>query len=298
MPSSSPITDSGIERAKPLLGTTVSLRVHGLAPARAHTAIDAGFAAVRAVHEAMSFHECDSDVSRLNREAYRGPVGVSHATYAVIAHALAVSALTGGAFDITVAPALVARGHLPRPPRAPDPDGAAIWRDIELLPEHRIRFRRPLWVDLGGIAKGYAVDMAMDALAAFHPLQACVNAGGDLRIAGPETERVRLAAEFCDRDMVPMMELQNGSLASSAGAIAGRRCGTAPAGPHVDTRRSRAPAPLQFVSVAAPRCIDADALTKVVMARGACSARSLAVFSAHAVVHDAAFGWREIRGHA
>lgn len=284
MPSSSP----GIERAKPLLGTTVSMRVHGLQPACAHAAIDAGFAAMRAVHEAMSFHEGDSDVSRLNREAFDGPVEVRDATYAVIAHALAISAMTEGAFDITVAPLLVARGHLPRPPHAPDPDGAAIWRDIELLPEHRVRFRRRLWIDLGGIAKGYAVDRAMDALQGFAPKQACVNAGGDLRIAGPHAERVRLDADHGNDETVPIIALADGSLASSEGR---------PAGPHIDPR-CRAAETRQFVSVAAPCCIDADALTKVVMARGACSARSLAVFSAHAVVHDAAFGWREIRGHA
>lgn len=294
MPSSSP----GIERAKPLLGTTVAVRVHGLAPQRAHAAIDAAFEAVGTVHAAMSFHEEESDVSRLNREAHRRPLRVRAETYAVIAHAMAMSAVTGGVFDITVAPALVARGHLPRPPCAPEPDGAAIWRDVELLAENRIRFRRPLWIDLGGIAKGYAVDRAMGALLRFAPVQACVNAGGDLRIAGPDVERVRLDAGLDGDETVPVMELADGSLASSAGVIAGRRCGTPPAGPHVDTRTSRAASPLQFVSVAAPHCMDADALTKVVMARGACSAKSLAAFSAHAVVHDAQFGWREIRGHA
>lgn len=288
MTSFSPITDPGIERAKPLLGTTVAVRVHGLVPPRAQTAIDAAFDVVRAVHEAMSFHETDSEVSRLNREAHRGAVTVSEATHAVIGHALAISALTDGAFDITVAPALVARGHLPCPAHAPRPDGAAIWRDIELLADNRIRFRRPLWIDLGGIAKGYAVDCAMETLQRFAPLQACVNAGGDLRIAGPHTERVRLDADRGDDDTVPVIELAEGSLASSMGAPRGR---------HIDPRR-RGATTRQFVSVVAPRCLDADALTKVVMARGARSARCLAAFEARAVVHDAAFGWREIEGHA
>lgn len=284
----SPIASPGIERVRPLLGTTVSLRVHGLAPMRAHAAIDAGFDAVAEVHAAMSFHDGDSEVSRLNRDAHKAPVSVSDATYAVIAHALAMSALTEGAFDITVAPILVARGHLPCPAHAPDPDGAAIWRDIELLPDNRIRFRRPLWIDLGGIAKGYAVDQAMAALKSHRPVQASVNAGGDLRIAGPDTERVRLAAEDCSDEIVPVIELKDGSLASSLGADRG---------PHIDPRR-RDRVSRQFVSVAAPHCMDADALTKVVMARGTCSARALAAFGASAVVHDTTDGWREIKGHA
>lgn len=288
MKSYSRTIDPGIARAKPLLGTTVALRVHGLEPARAHAAIDAGFAAVRGIHEAMSFHNGDSEVCRLNRDAHKGPVAVGDKTYTVIAHAQAISAIAEGAFDITIAPRLVARGHVPRPAHAPDPDGRATWRDIELLPENRIRFRRPLWIDLGGIAKGYAVDCAMEALLASSPAQASVNAGGDLRVAGPSREYVRLAAGHGAADTVPVMDLANGSLASSE-----RRA----RGTHIDPRRAGAETQ-RFVSVAAPRCIDADALTKVVMARGASAGRSLAARSAQAVMHDAEFGWREIGGQA
>jgi thiamine biosynthesis lipoprotein len=283
MNSSSQDISSGIERAKPFLGTTVSVRVHGLAPAVAHAAIGAAFAAVCGVHEAMSFHESDSEVSRLNRDAHRTPVAVSDATYAVIAHALTMSALTDGIFDITVAPLLVARRHLPRPAHAPAPDGAANWRDIQLLPGNRVRFCRPLWVDLGGIAKGYAVDRAMAIVRSFAPAQAAVNAGGDLRLAGPKAEGVRLACEEACEDFVPVIELKQGSLASSAGT---------PHGPHIDPHRRRRERS-QFVSVTAPRCVDADALTKVVMASGASSARTLAAFGARAIVHDAE-GWHEI----
>jgi thiamine biosynthesis lipoprotein len=212
----------------------------------------------------------------------------------VLKHACVIAAITEGAFDVSVAPALVARGLLPRPESIALPTGD--WRDIEFLPHHQIRFRKPLWIDLGGIAKGYAVDRAVDRLRAFAPAQACVNAGGDLRIIGEEAECVRLASDIGMGDDLPVMEIRDGSLASSCGVISGRRC--ADIGPHIDARDNRAAHPMQFVSVAAPRCMDADALTKVVMARGACCAKILAQFGAQAVVHDAQFGWREIRGHA
>ncbi|MDE2184598.1 MAG: FAD:protein FMN transferase [Alphaproteobacteria bacterium] len=207
-----------------------------------------------------------------------------------------MASLCGGVFDVTVAPTLVARGILPRPNHAPDPDELATWRDIVLLPDLQVCFRRPLWIDLGGIAKGYAVDRAIDAAMAYAPAQVCANAGGDLRIAGPETENVRLADEICDPDAVPVIELTSGSLASSCGRIASRH--EPLAGPYVDARDGRHMLPRQFVSVAAPRCVGADALTKVVMALGACSASILAASSAQAIVHDAQFGWRTIREDA
>ncbi|HXI88207.1 MAG TPA: FAD:protein FMN transferase [Parvularculaceae bacterium] len=277
-------SSQSIKRTKPLLGAFVTARVDGLAQERAHQAIDAAFAMVAATHEAMSFHEAESDVSRLNRGAHIAPVRVRRETYEVIARAQLLSATAEDAFDITVAPALVARGLLPRPKDAPKPDDDADWRDIELLPDRRIRFRQPLWIDLGGVAKGYAVDRALEALLQFEPAQACVNAGGDLRVAGPAVERVRLNGGNCENG-VPTMELANGALASSAGAAAGA---------HVDPADPGAVTPNRFVSVVAPQCVEADALTKVVMTRGLASAPCLAAFGAYAIMHDATLGWLEL----
>lgn len=282
-----------IERCRPLLGTFVRIRVEGLAPERAHAAIDAAFAEITVIHRLMSFHEVESDVSRLNREAYLKSVVVDFRTHEVLARAVGISSHGDGAFDITVAPELVARGQLPVP-EAPAPDATAMWRDIVLLDGTQVRHLKPLWIDLGGIAKGYAVDRATAILWAFSPTQASVNAGGDLCIMGPDSERIRLAPDHCESDAAAMMDLENGSLASSCGQMAGRRLGRCPTGCHVDTRHGRALHAHQFVSVVAPRCMDADALTKIVMAKGACSAPLLAKYGARALVHDAKFGWRTI----
>lgn len=265
-----------IERAKPLLGTTVHIRVGGLDQPRAHAAIDAGFAAVCAVQAAMSFHDPQSEVSRLNRMAHLGAVAVSPHTYAVLARAAAIADKSNGAFDITTAPALVARGHLPRPQGAPEPDPYASGHDIILLPGHYVRFARPLWIDLGGIAKGYAVDSAIDALRRFQPRQAVVNAGGDLRVFGPACERIGLDREDGDPAVV---ELADGALASSAA----RRNG-----PHIGCSEPG------FVSVAAPSCADADALTKVVLALGRQAAACLSAFAAHAFTAAPHRDWQTI----
>jgi thiamine biosynthesis lipoprotein len=177
----------------------------------------------------------------------------------------------------------------------PEADNNAAWSDIALLDGLLVRFRKPLWVDLGGIAKGYAVDRAVECLLGAGAPRVYVNAGGDLRLAGPDVERVQLRPEFSSPE-VPIVELSNGSLASSSGAMARQRCGTATGMPHVAPGNVPS-APTQFVSVMAPCCIHADALTKVVMAKGACSRGLLACFGAQAIVHNSAFGWREIGRH-
>lgn len=286
-----------IERCRPLLGTFVRIRVQGLAPERAHAAIDAAFEEISTIHRLMSFHEPDSDVSRLNREAYSKAVVIDARTHEVLARASNVSFHSDGVFDVTVGAALVTRNVLPTQPGAPGPDKMASWRDIDLKSGNRVQFLKPLWIDLGGIAKGHAVDRAIAILANWSPTQASVNAGGDLRIFGPDSEQIRLAPTHCESEMAAMVELENGSLASSCGQMAGRYLRQRNT-PHVDMYHGRALHAPQFVSVVAPSCVNADALTKVVMAKGACAAPVLAKYGARALVHDAQSGWRQIPGAA
>ncbi len=240
----------------------------------------------------MSFHTPESDVSRLNREAVERAVAVDARTLEVLRTALEFSSASAGAFDVAVAARLVEWGFLPAPALAPVPHRDGNWRDIELLDDGRVRFHRPLWVDLGGIAKGFAVDAAFARMALGPEVQVFVNAGGDLRTAGPDAELVRLAAAPSPDGSLPVLRLQDGSLASSGGPEATRLQGKRRRSPHVDGRRHRAGPLGRFVSVLAPRCVTADALTKIVMARGANSVGVLRRYRATALVHDPRQGWR------
>ena len=114
-----PVSGSA-RRARPLLGTFVEIAVRAPIPA-AEAAVEAAFAAVAMVHWLMSFHEPDSDVSRLNRGAAAGAVRVHDWTYQVLETALDMHRRSGGAFDITVAPALQALGLLPGAVSSPSP---------------------------------------------------------------------------------------------------------------------------------------------------------------------------------
>lgn len=276
-------------RAKPLLGTLVEIRAALAEADAANAAIDRGFAAVADVHRLMSFHESASDVSRLNREAAMHAVTVDPRTFEVLRRALEFSARSDGLFDITAGARLVTWGFLPKPEGAPPASPEASWRDIMLEDGHRVRFRRPLWIDLGGIAKGYAVDQAVAAMNLAKDVQVCVNAGGDLRVAGPDAEPVRLRTAI-EMDNVPVIEIEDGALASSSGrehlkSFQGERVG-----PHVG-RAGRSVGADSFVSVAAPDCLTADALTKVVLAAGPASHASLGHFGAIAYFYDPNAGW-------
>jgi thiamine biosynthesis lipoprotein len=283
MPPSSP--PARLERARPLLGTTVAVRVGGLPGPAAHAAIDEAFREVARVHALMSFQEPDSDLSRLNRAAARGPVRVDPLTLETLEKALRLASFSDGVFDPTVGAALVAAGVLPEVAGAPAADRAASWADVRLHPaECAVSFARPLRLDLCGIAKGFAVDRAVEALRRAGAASGVVNAGGDLRVFGG-TEQVVLRTEQSPLGSAPVIELADGAAASS-GALDGPTMALHLAG------RSRRRLKGRFACVAAPECVWADGLTKVVLAAGPRATPVLAAFGARAYAVGPGRTWR------
>lgn len=276
-------------RARPLLGTRVDIRVDNLPEGEANAAIDAGFAAIAEIHRLMSFHEPDSDVSRLN---ITGGGQVAAETFAVLSFAQELAAASAGVFDICIGTRLVDWGFLPRPLGGRQPDPAATWRDIALEAPDRVRFARPLWIDLGGIAKGYAVDMGLKAMALSPQAQCVINAGGDLRVSGPMPERIALRVPALDSAAIPAIEIADGSLASSSGSEQARVHQGATVGPHVDGASGGSASTRRFVSVTAVDCMAADALTKVVMAAGVDAEPVLRRYGATAYMFEADTGWK------
>jgi len=277
-----------------LLGTFVTIGVSGVDPALAEAALARGFAAIERVQSLMSFHDADSDVSRLNRAPIGKRVAVAPETLEVLQLASVLSSATAGIFDITVAPALVASGALPSP-KSDDADPLARWRDV-IVASDGVHLQRSLWLDLGGIAKGYAVDLAAAALALPAYASWHINAGGDLRVGGTEAHPVVLDVPGHEHgrhgDKQPRVELANASLASSAtAALLARHPVVHYAG------RDRTPvSKSRFVTVIAERCAIADALTKVVMVLGCDAASALAAFSATAYFYSPDDGWQTVGG--
>src|SRR5579862_2341809 len=110
-----------MRRARPLLGTYVSVAVSGVSGPAAAAAGDAAFAAIARVERLMSFHDPGSDLGRLNRAAGREAVAVDPWTIEVVRAACDLQLASDGCFDISVVPELQRQGLLPG--RAAD-DGA------------------------------------------------------------------------------------------------------------------------------------------------------------------------------
>ena len=274
-----------IERARPLLGTIVSVRAEFDDGRDGEAAVQAAFDEIAELHSLMSVHSPDSDLARIARHASEHPVTVDFRTMAVLTFSVRMAEASGGAFDpVAAASAAVAAGVLPRPDGAPQADPAASWRDLE-FDDDRVRLKRPGWVDLGGVAKGYAVDRAVESLGRAGARQATVNAGGDLRAHGPETQTVRLRAPGPEEALI---ELQDAAVASSGWTVAGMDT------IHLDPLTRRLAPAHRFVAVTAGDCMTADALTKVVLARGDASEALLRERHAQAHVFDGAAGWRHL----
>ena len=212
-------------RARPLLGTLVEIGTIGsvLAPAAAvEAAIGAAFARIGAVQAALSRFESGSEIGRFNDAPAGARIAIGSDARRVLAAAQMLCEASGGAFDISLG------------------SGSRAWHcDGATLHKRSAAVR----LDLGGIAKGHAVDAAVEVLADAGLAGGWVNAGGDLRAFGAATPPIDLRDEI-GGGVRRFAQLAEGAFATSRIAGAGGR--------------------LFHASVAAPLCLWADALTKIV----------------------------------
>jgi FAD:protein FMN transferase len=275
--------DLNVRRARPLLGTFVEIAVTGAPPDKMEAAIDAAFDAVATVHRLMSFHDDGSDVSRLNREAFSGPVIVHPWTLEVLATALDLHRRSEGVFDVAVAPVLQHLGLLPRHVNEAPVRSAGVGEPFVIHSNGWVAFRdRRVRIDLGGIAKGYAVDRAVAVLRDRGIDQGIANAGGDLAVFGPLPEVVHVRDPRDPTRAMCLVDVANAALATSGGRFDPMAADVPTVNAVIDPRTA-APASLLGATVRAQSCMLADALTKVVMAMGEAAAPLLASCGASAL---------------
>ena len=121
---------------------------------------------------------------------------------------------------------------------------------------------------------------------------ACVNAGGDLRRFGARPERVELRLAPASDVALPVVDLADAAVATSAVDAARHRDDRCWRSGHLNARTGRSIRAQRAVSVVAETCLIADALTKVVLADARLGERLLRRHGASACLHDRARGWR------
>jgi len=273
-----------VRLARPALGTFVDISASGAIPNEARRAVDAAFARIADVHRLMSFHDHASDVSRLNREAAQHPVTVDPSTFEVLRAALDLYRRSAGAFDIAVAPVLQNLGLLPSDRSALAGSPTATSAAIELLSDNRVEFHEPgLAIDLGGIAKGFAVDRAISVLEDAGVAAAIVNAGGDLATFGPVPRSIGIRDPNDPARIICSVVLRDRALASSARRFDPLSSDTSHSAV-IDPKSRRPAAAIIGATVVAPTCLIADALTKVVMISGVRALPLLDRFNAGAMM--------------
>ncbi len=260
-----------VERVRPLLGTFVTIRAEGatnIAVQQIETAVDSAFRTIAAVDRLMSFHRRHSDIGRLNRARPGAVLRVHGWTYQVLCEAMRLWHWSGGMFDCNVGTPLMRSGLLPKMtrnhPRGRSRFGAA----VRLHRNHSIRLNTRVALDLGGIAKGFAVDRAVSTLQARGIVQGSVNAGGDLCVFGAQLQPIWARCPDNPSQSRLLGALANGAVATSASYFGefGQTHDAISAIVHPERER-RVPI-AGSVSVIARNCLLADALTKIAVLSG------------------------------
>ena len=173
-----------------IMGTRITVELWADDRSKGEQAIDAVLEEMRHIDETMSTYKPTSEVSQVNDKAADGPMHISKELFDLLATARQYSEITDGAFDITYASVGYMydfRKHV-RPSEAQIDKAlpAVNYRHVLLDPKNQtVRFtQKGVRIDLGGIAKGYSVDCAIDVLKARGFTRAYVSAGGDSRIIG------------------------------------------------------------------------------------------------------------------
>lgn len=212
------------EDSQHIMGTQITAELWHDDPEQAARLLDQVMAEMRRIEQAFSPYIDNSELSLINREAPQGWVKASDEMLDLLAKSEKVSDLTNGAFDITYAS--IGRYYDYR--KGQRPDDALIeenlvaidYQHVEIDWQRRaVRFRHPaVYIDLGGIAKGHAVDRCIALLAAAGVSEASVSAGGDSRILGDrrgEPWNVGIADPRADGEVTALLPLMDTAVSTS-----------------------------------------------------------------------------------
>ena len=264
-------------RDEAIMGTAIHVELWSEDRAAASAAIEAVMHEMHRIDALMSSYKESSELSRINRDAARQPAEVSAELFDLLARAIAFSELSGGAFDITYASA----GHLydyrgrirPTEAQLTTACEAIGYRHLRLDRSTRtVRFAREgVRIDLGGFAKGYAVDNGAAILARHGVRHAVVAAGGDSRMLGDRCGRpwtIGVRDPRREGEVVALLPLEDVAVSTSGDYERYFDDGDERCHHLIDPRTGKSPHAVRSVTVIAPDGLTSEALSKTVFVLG------------------------------
>ena len=246
--------NNNISRCKPLLGTYVEVNIKGDYSRDDLVEMSTkAFNIVEEIENTMSFYDKSSELSYINNNAYDKPCDLSKDMLKVISTALNISQLTNGLYDISIVNELIKQKLLPKISNGFDSNSS--WKNITIY-DGKISFSKRMKIDLGGIAKGYAVDKAFSYFKDKKDVDVVINAGGDLIMNNWKSKKIDIKYNNIDS---LSLKMYNKALATSSNYYF-RKGQSAIISPF--TREPKLTS--DTISVFADNCMLADALTKVI----------------------------------
>ena len=194
----------------------------------ANAGIEAAFGQLKRVDEVMSDYKNDSQLSRVNRDAFSKPVPVDDDLFEVLTLASEYSKQTSGAFDVTIGPVVGlwrkagATGLVPTAAELAQARAKVGHQKLIFDEENKtVRFAvEGMLLDLGGIAKGYAIDLAVEAMQKVGAVGGLVDVGGDIRCFGQpsktkDTWLVGLQNPDVEDELLLVLKLRDVTVATS-----------------------------------------------------------------------------------
>ncbi len=227
-PGCRPNEVSPIARAWPVMGTILTIKTWN--STTSETVIENARKVVFDIDEKMSTYKKESEISKINQQSGNGIYkSVSPETLEVIKRALKIGKESGGRFDIAIGP-LISLWKFFTP-----------WQgeEVNLPPENEIKKARQnsrleyielngekirlnkmgAMMDLGGIAKGYALDQAAAVLEREKATSALIDLGGQVRFVGKDPEggdwHIAIRHPREENEFIATISVPNGSISTS-----------------------------------------------------------------------------------
>lgn len=263
------------------MGTIARIIVTAEDQQQADNAINAAFEKIYHIEELMSDYDPNSQLSQVNQHAFEAPVPVDAELFNVLAAAKAYSCMSEGAFDVTVGPVVQIWRKAKKDGTAPSEEAIAQAKEsvgyenlILNADDKTVQFTKEgMFLDLGGIAKGYAIDRAIEILQAAGVKGAMVDIGGDLRCFGTPANNkqhwlIGLQDPQHEDDILLTLKMDDMAVATSGDY---RRFVMIDDEKHshiIDPSTAESAADLSSVTIIAPTAMATDALATAVTVLG------------------------------